>query len=70
MPLICDFRSGWCQYHVIPLEDYTEEMAYSHCLSGRTDMRVSTVRSIAEERFGKYLIGKTIPTTYDTESRN
>ena len=70
MPLICDFRSGWCQYHVIPLEDYTEEMAYSHCLSGRTDMRVSTVRSIAEERFGKYLIGKTIPMTYDTESRN
>lgn len=69
MPLICDFRSGWCRYHVIPLDDYTEERAYSHCLADRTDMRVSTVHSIAEERFGKYLIDETVPTTFDTEAK-
>ncbi|MDO5547582.1 MAG: CapA family protein [Eubacteriales bacterium] len=64
MPMICDFRFGWCQYHVIPLDEYTEELASSHCLSGRTDMRVATVRAIAEQRFGEFLMEAAVPTTY------
>ena len=67
MPLVCDFRSGWCRYHVIPMDDYTDDLANTHCLAGRTDMRVSTVRSIARQRFGEFLMDKTIPTTFAEE---
>ncbi len=60
MPLICTF-SSWRNFRVIPLDDYTDSMAYAHTLSG---MSVSHVRSIAEEAFGEYMIEATIPTTY------
>ncbi|MDO4286468.1 MAG: CapA family protein [Eubacteriales bacterium] len=66
MPLVCYFNSGWRGYRVIPMDDYTESLSNSHALSGRVDMSVSHLHSIAENAFGNYLIEKTIPTTYDT----
>lgn len=68
MPLVCYFNSGWRGYRVLPLDDYTESMASSHALAGRCQMSPSHLRSVAEEIFGEYLIGKTIPVTYDTEA--
>ncbi len=63
MPLVCYFRSGWRGYRVIPMDDYTEAMARSHCLAGRCRMSPAHLRSVAEDAFGEFLIAKTIPRT-------
>ncbi len=65
MPLVCT-SSGQRTFRVIPLDDYTEEMAAKHSLAGRCDVSPANLRSIAENAYGKYLIAKTIPKTYDT----
>lgn len=67
MPLVCWYNSSWRNYTVIPLDDYTEERASSHALSGRVDMSTSHIREIAETAFGDFMMEKTVPTTHDTE---
>lgn len=70
MPLVCYFNSNWRGYRVLPMDDYTQELAASHALSDQCDMSPSGLRAIAEEVYGDYLISKTIPTTYDTSAQN
>ncbi len=65
MPLVCT-SSKFRSYRVIPLDDYTQAMADKHTLASRCDVSPSNLRSIAENAYGKYLIAKTIPKTYDT----
>ncbi len=55
MPLVCYYNSKWRGYRVLPMDDYTEEIASSHALAGRCDMSPAHLRSIAEEIFGAYL---------------
>lgn len=70
MPLVCWFNSHWRGYTVMPLQDYTETYASTHALAGRVDMRVSNLRSIAEDAFGVFMLDPTIPPTYDTAYAN
>ncbi len=65
MPLVCT-SSKFRSYRVIPLDDYTQAMAKKHTLAGRCDVSPSNLNSIAKDAYGKYLIAKTIPKTYDT----
>lgn len=65
MPLVCT-SSKFRSYRVIPLDDYTRAMAKKHTLAGRCDVSPSNLNSIAKDAYGKYLIAKTIPKTYDT----
>lgn len=65
MPLVCT-SSKFRSYRVIPLDDYTQAMADKHTLASRCDVSPANLRSIAENAYGKYLIAKTIPKTYDT----
>lgn len=68
MPLVCT-SSKFRSYRVIPLDDYTQAMADKHTLASRCDVSPSNLRSIAENAYGKYLIAKTIPKTYDTTDK-
>lgn len=65
MPLVCT-SSKFRSYRVIPLDDYTQEMADKHTLASRCDVSPSNLRSIAKSAYGEFLIEKTIPKTYDT----
>lgn len=67
MPLVCT-SIGNRTFRVIPLDDYTEEMASRHTLASRCDVSPDNLRTIAQNAYGKYLIAKTIPKTYDTTS--
>ncbi len=68
MPMVCTF-SGWRNYKVIPLDDYTDSMAANHSLAGSTDMSVSNLHSIANAILGEYCIPETVPTTYAKKSK-
>lgn len=65
MPLVCT-SSKFRSYRVIPLDDYTQAMADKHTLASRCDVSPDNLRTIAQNAYGKYLIAKTIPKTYDT----
>ncbi len=65
MPLVCT-SSKFRSYRVIPLDDYTQAMADKHTLASRCDVSPDNLRAIAQNAYGKYLIAKTIPKTYDT----
>lgn len=67
MPLVCT-SSKFRSYRVIPLDDYTQAMADKHTLASRCDVSPDNLRAIAQNAYGKYLIAKTIPKTYDTTS--
>lgn len=66
MPMVCTSRN-WRHFKVIPMDDYTSDMASAHTLAGRSDVSVSNVNHIADTVFGDYRIEKTIPTTYCTQ---
>ncbi len=63
MPLINQF-SGWANYAVYPLAEYTDDMASRHTVSNYGSMSVSRMNGLAEEIYGDFLMDAVVPTTY------